>query len=51
MIPMQQAGHRFSLSFLNDPRFLEGIDKIIENGSEDVLIIPCDNTEFNQFKL
>lgn len=53
MIPMKEKGKRFSLGYLNTPDFLDDINKILENDSDDNprLTVSCDENEYNQFEL
>jgi hypothetical protein len=51
MIPMKQKGQRFSLSYLNEPAFLQQINQIAEGKGDAVLTIPCTIEEFDQFDL
>jgi len=51
MIPMKEKGIRFSLGYLSTPDFLDRINKILESSDDDVLSIPCNESEFNQFDL
>lgn len=51
MIPMKEKGQRFTIEYLHTPEFLQQINNIIEENGEDVLTIPCNASEYNQFKL
>ena len=50
MIPMREAGKRFSLRFLATPAFIEGINKVADRKSN-TLLIPCSQEEIDQFDL
>lgn len=50
MIPMQDAGKRFSIQCLNTPEFMERINLITESSGEDFLEISCTEAEMNQFR-
>jgi hypothetical protein len=49
MIPMKDKGRRFSLAYLNKPDFLREVNRIRAADGPAVLIIPCDEGEFEQF--
>jgi len=49
MIPMREKGKRFSIAYLNTSEFLKQINSIIENSTDEILTIPCDEREFHQF--
>lgn len=51
MIPMEEKGKRFSISYLNSPEFLKQISIIVEGDGDSLLTIPCDENEFHQFDL
>lgn len=51
MIPMKEEGKRFSISFLYSEDFLKQINQIMEGTGESILVIPCTEKEFKQFKL
>jgi len=50
MLPMAEAGKRFSLRHLSTAAFLESLDAI-QDGSETVLKIPASQAEIDQFDL
>ena len=50
MVPMREAGKRFSLDFLASEDFLEGINRV-QDGKTSTLKILCEKEEFAQFNL
>jgi hypothetical protein len=51
MIPMKDKGKRFSLNYLGDQEFLKQLNKIREGEGDSILIIPCNQEEFEQFAI
>jgi hypothetical protein len=56
MIPIKnddndQEQKRFSLAYLNSKDFFEQMNRIVQGEGEDLLIVPCEWKEFNQFDL
>lgn len=49
MLPMAEAGKRFSLGYLSRPEFLEQINACLESRHPCVIVIPCSDQEFVQF--
>jgi len=50
MVPMREAGKRFSLAYLASPAFLKGVNKV-RDGKTSTLKILCKKEEFAQFNL
>jgi len=43
------SGERYILAHLASPVFGEALEKVKASATDDLLVIPCSNTEFNQF--
>lgn len=50
MLPMREAGRRFSLRALSSPAFLAGINEVAE-GKTSRLVIPATTEEIEQFDI
>lgn len=56
MIPIkneesEQEHKRFSLAYLNSKDFFEQMNRIVQGKGDDLLVVPCEWKEFNQFDL
>ncbi|HKJ39845.1 MAG TPA: hypothetical protein VJ972_13790 [Anaerolineales bacterium] len=56
MIPIKKDDEgkeqkRFSIAYFNSKEFFERLNEIILGSGSDVLIIPCQDAEFNQFNI
>ena len=49
MIPMKEKGKRFSLNYLGEKEFLQRLNEIREGDGDSILVIPCNQEEFEQF--
>jgi hypothetical protein len=52
-IPMRgDAQGRYKIAYISNPKFLADIERIYtDNLVEDTLVIPCDDTEYDQFDI
>lgn len=51
MIPMKEKGKRYSIEYLNNPKFLHQINEIADGYGDSALEISCTEKEFNQFDI
>lgn len=51
MVPMREAGRRFSLAWLATPMFLAALDEAQQGKGSYVLRIPCSPEEIDQFAI
>lgn len=50
MIPMKDAGKRFSITYFNKPEFIKQIHQAMDGLDDSLITIPCDKEEFEQFQ-
>jgi len=49
MLPLKTGEWGFNLGYLSQPDFLEEINRISESDQEEPFVIPCTDTEIDQF--